>query len=164
DYGWAGMITGTMLGTSVGTLQAISQKDRLDGAGESARITKGALYGLIGGTGLGIGIGFYDLSQGKTGVGGIILRDINRGGWLGLVIGAAAGAIKYIDSNEAKDLGSGLAWGYIGGSAAGLIFGFIEGPRIVSSLGLEFNSRVQFALFPDSKGNPVPGLQFSRRY
>lgn len=162
NYAWAGMATGTLLGAAIGGIQAVEEHQQLDSSGEANRVSNGALYGLIGGTVLGLGIGFYDLSQGQTGVGGVVLKDMNIGGGLGIVIGAAAGGITYSKTKEWSDFGKSLAWGYIGGSVLGLVIGLIEGPQLVAAN--PGDNKIRLVLASDSEGNPSPQLQVSHRY
>ncbi len=159
NYGWSGLKLGTLLGAAVGGVQAADQHERLDNSGEARRVTNGALYGLICGTVMGLGIGFYDLSQGQTGVGGIILRDMWMGGGLGLVVGAAVGGITYSKTEEGRHIGQSIAWGYIGGTIAGFAFGLVEGPQIASK-----PSPIRVVMMPDSEGLPSPYVLYHYRF
>ncbi|MBD3271270.1 MAG: hypothetical protein GF384_01880 [Elusimicrobia bacterium] len=164
SYGWSGLRLGTLVGASIGGLQAIDQHEKLDDSGEADRIGNGAIYGLLGGTALGLGIGFYDLSQGQTGVGALILRDMWYGGALGLFVGAAIGGLTYSKTEDSKDVGSSIAWGYIGGTAVGLLFGFIESPLIVQKPLENQDSPVRLAVIPDSDMNMTPLLVYRTRF
>ncbi|MGA1870743.1 MAG: hypothetical protein ACMUJM_19585 [bacterium] len=164
NYGWAGMKLGLLLGTAIGGVQAIDQHERLDDDEEAQRVLDGALYGVIGGTMLGLGIGFYGLSEGKTGVGGIILRDMWYGGGIGLIVGGAIGGLQYSQTNEWRHFNESLVWGYIGGTIAGFAFGLIEGPQIASSPYDKWRGRFRFTLAPGTEGAPSPFLTYQKKF
>ncbi|MFH1378792.1 MAG: hypothetical protein ABII23_00815 [bacterium] len=164
NYGWAGLKLGALFGSAVGGVQAAEEHDRLDSSGEAKRVLNGGMYGLIGGTVLGMGIGFYDLSQGQTGVGAIILRDMWMGGGIGLVVGAAVGGITYSKTSETSDIGRSIAWGYIGGTIMGFGFGLIEGPKIASNPYDEWKTRIRFAMMPDSDMMLSPGIALQHKF
>ncbi len=163
-YGWSGMRIGTLVGAAIGGIQAMDQREKLDSSGEARRIATGAVYGLLGGTVMGLGIGFHDLSSGQTGAGAVILRDMWYGGALGLVVGAAVGGLNYSKTKEGRDIGQGIAWGYVGGTIVGFAFGIIEAPQIASNPLDERRTRIRLALIPDSVGMPSPGVSFQRRF
>jgi hypothetical protein len=160
--GWSGLLLGTTVGAAVGGIQAAEEHDRLDSNGETKRVVNGALYGLIGGTVLGLGLGLYDLSQGESGVAQKSLHNAWLGGGIGLIVGAAIGGINYAKTDNATDLGNGIAWGYIGGAFAGLVFGFIDGEKFASNT--SSTPAFRFALIPDSRGHAAPYLSFQHTY
>ena len=152
-YGRAGFFTGGFVGASAGYLQHLNSRDRND-------IWRYCAYGAIAGAGLGLGLGIMDASHGRTGIGGIVLRDVGMGGGLGLLIGTAVGTIMVADSKDAKDLGRAMAWGYLIGAGAGLLFGFYEGPKIVRIAHNTLTERIYIA-FNDS--GPYYGFRVVRR-
>jgi hypothetical protein len=85
------------------------------------------------------------------------------GGSLGMVVGAAVGGITYTKTNNSRHIVQGMAWGYIGGSIAGLGFGMIEGPKLAYAP-YEKKTRVGFAMLPDSKGMPSIGISLNHRF
>ncbi|MDD5772442.1 MAG: hypothetical protein PHX78_03150 [bacterium] len=163
NYGWAELQHGALLGLSIGSIRVYEGRDKLNSEGKRKRITNGALYGVIGGTALGLGIGFYDFHNDQTGFGAFLIRDMWLGGALGLAVGTAVGGISYSNTNNSRHIWQSMAWGYIGGSIAGLGFGMIEGPKLAYAP-YEKNTRVGFAMLPDSKGMPSIGISLNHRF
>ena len=156
NYGWDGMFLGALLGLSTGYLHYLSDN-------ETKHLGTNTAYGAIIGTAGGLVLGFSDASKGKKGYGAIVLRDMQLGGNLGLVVGAIVGGTQYSSDKEWKRVPKGMAWGYLGGVAAGLAIGLYEGPKLVD---YSENNRFYYgaALLADSKNNLCPGCQISYHF
>lgn len=128
-YGWRGCYIGILAGLSTGYLNIL---DRDDSDKENCKtLLRHVGYGAIGGTFVGLGIGTYELTQEYTGTGAVVLRDMQLGSLLGILVGFAAGLISYSESDDWDDVGRGVAWGNMGGILLGGIYGFIEAPRVL---------------------------------
>jgi len=123
-YGFSGFFTGMLLGLSIGYIMKTKTDD-------SKEVGKGIAYGAIGGSAVGLGIGFYDVNNLDRAIGGVFMRDIALGGILGILVGTAAGTAKYLDTEEWEDFGKYVAWGNLIGAGCGAVVAFIEGPVIV---------------------------------
>ncbi len=140
-YAFRGFGIGTLLGMSAGYLALRDFEDHEEewkDFGQSIGI--GALSGTVGG----LAVGLYDLNLEKPGVGGIVLRDTLYGTVLGGLVGAVAGGLAVIDSDNGEDVVLGASVGSLSGAALGIVMGFIEGPRIVEnyySLNDEFEQK-----------------------
>ena len=127
-YGFRGFWIGTALGSSAGYL--VIRDDHWNGnAWEDLGISMGV--GAIVGTLGGLGVGLYDLSLEKPGVGSIVLRDTLYGTGLGGLVGAVAGGLFVIKSDDWEDVALGASVGSLVGAAVGIAMGFIEGPKVV---------------------------------
>ncbi len=127
-YGFRGFWIGTALGSSVGYL-AVGDEHWEGEEWKTLGISMGvgAIVGSIGG----LGIGLYDLSLDKPGVGSIVLRDTLYGTGLGGLVGAVAGGLFVIKSDNWEDVAMGSSIGTLVGAAVGIAMGFIEGPKVV---------------------------------
>ena len=132
-YGFRGAGIGTLLGISAGYLVLRDFEDEEDewkDFGKAVGIS--AIVGTVGG----LAVGFYDLSLEDPGVGSIVLRDCLYGSGLGGLVGALAGGIAVIDSENGEDVALGASIGILSGAVLGIVIGFIEGPRIVRDYSL----------------------------
>jgi hypothetical protein len=156
NYGWDGMTLGALLGLSTGYLHYLNDN-------ETKNLGINAAYGALIGTAGGLALGFSDASKGRKGYGAIVLRDMHLGGNLGLVVGAIVGGLQYSSDKEWKRVPKGMAWGYLGGAAAGLAIAFYEGPKLVD---YSENSHFHYsaALLADSKNNLCPGCRINYRF
>ncbi len=156
NYGWDGLTEGALLGVSIGYLAYL-------GGSDANKIGYDTAYGALGGMVGGLALGFSDASKGKKGYGAIVLRDMHLGGNLGLVVGGIIGALQYSSDKEWKRVPKGMAWGYLGGSLAGLAIAFYEGPKLVD---YSENKTISYnlALLTDSRNNLCPGYQINYRF
>ena len=153
DYGLRGMVgLGLFGGLSAGYVRYENEDDKGKEIGVSGA------YGILAGAGLGLILGAVDASNGKKGIGALILRDMNTGGNFGALIGTICGGIKALNKDDSRFLGDGTAWGYLGGAILGVGIAFIESPRSSAKAELDqkFGSSVVF--LQDSKNNPYPAF------
>lgn len=141
SYAWSGLTLGAALGLSGGYLSAVEDD-------EWKYLITGPAYGAIIGAGFGLTLGVFDVGKKRTGVGGIILRDMRMGTGMGMALGLAVGTIKAVDSSQWNHLGKGIACGSLIGAGCGLLFGIYEGPKIVKSVSIP---QLNFAF---REGNP----------
>lgn len=136
NYGFRGLATGSLLGVSAGYLAIRGTENNDD---DLAIFLTATGVGALTGAGLGLALGFVDLQSENPGVGGIVLRDTLYGTLLGGAAGLIVGGIVALNGGEAEDLAFGSSVGALSGAGVGIIFGLIEGPRIVNS----YNHRYQ---------------------
>lgn len=86
----------------------------------------GVAVGAIGGAMGGLAIGIADLSDGKTGMGGTVLRDTWYGTLLGATVGAIIGLVRVMDAGSGEDVLVATAWGAVIGAPVGIGVGFLE--------------------------------------
>ena len=158
DYAWRGLAIGTLAGLSAGYVRYADERDNTE------NIARSVGYGSLAGAGIGILIGVADVAAGKTGIGGIILRDMRMGGFLGLVLGTLWGGIDALSTNQWESVGKGAAWGYLGGVVLGLGIGILEGPELLSERADKKTFRHGIAMFTDSQKNICPGWSLSLSY
>lgn len=158
EYGWRGMLIGVLSGLSAGYVRYSEQNN-------TENITKSAGYGTLAGAGIGIIMGIADVAKGRKGMGDILLRDMNLGGWFGLTVGTLYGGINTISNGDWKNVGTGASWGYLGGVTLGLIVALYEGPKIVeesSTPKSDFVPSITFLM--DSQKDICPALLFAYEY
>ena len=158
DYAWRGLAIGTLAGLSAGYVRYADERDNTED------IARSLGYGSLAGAGVGILVGLADAASGKTGIGGIILRDMRMGGSLGLVLGTIWGGIDALGTNQWESVGKGAAWGYLGGVVLGLGIGIIEAPELVSEEAERKTLRYGMSIFEDSQKNICPALSLSFPY
>lgn len=161
-YGFRGFGIGTILGASAGYL-VIRNDHWNSNSWEDLGISMGV--GAIVGTLGGLGVGLYDLSLDNPGVGSIVLRDTLYGTGLGGLVGAVAGGLFVIKSDDWEDVALGTSVGSLVGAALGIAMGFIEGPRIIDRYSKEETGEPNVAAAPnwglsmkvlkDRNNNPV---------
>ena len=93
-------------------------------------------------------------------MGAIYLRDMQKGGTLGLLVGALIGALQ----GSGKALGEGAAWGYLGGEVAGFFIASFEGPVILREYSGADRLSVNLAAVRGSDGNYIPGLRIQGKF
>lgn len=156
SYGWYGLLLGALGGLSAGYIRYADEKDNSD------NILKSVGYGTLSGAGLGLIIGAVDMSSGKTGMGGIIMRDMYLGGLLGLTLGGIGGGIEAIGSKRWESVGKGAAWGYLAGIVFGITVASIEGPGLIADETSEKKHlSYKLTLKNDSRDYPYPSLNCS---
>ena len=156
NYAWDGMTLGAEIGLSAGYLQYLDGYD-------TKRLALDTAYGALAGTGVGLGLGVMDASRGKKGYGAIALRDMHLGGRLGMAVGALWGTVNSLKNSNWENLGRGAAWGFIGGSVAGLGIAFYEGPKLAEERS-SMNLTPGLGLLADSGNNLVPCASFTSRF
>lgn len=123
SYAFQGLGTGAPIGLSAGYLLT---RDESWGAEDWQDLGLGAAIGAISGAAGGLAIGLADLSDGRAGLGAIVLRDTWYGTMLGVTIGAIVGAVRLMDSGTGEDMLVSMAWGAVIGAPVGIGVGFIE--------------------------------------
>jgi len=156
NYGWQGMKLGAMIGLGAGYIQYV------DGA-KAKTIALDTAYGALAGTGVGLALGVYDASLGKKGYGAIVLRDMYLCGELGAAVGAICGTISALNNSKWENLGTGTAWGFIGGSVIGIGVAFYEGPKLVESQSSK-NFSQGIGVLADSQQHIIPCLQVASKF
>ncbi len=126
-YGFRGFGIGLPVGLATGYL--ITRDGDWDNT-EWLGLAYGAGVGAIGGSVIGLGIGFYDLAQSRPGVGMVVLRDTWYGVALGAAIGLVAGGLAVASNGDWESLAYGAAWGTVIGAPVGAVIGIIEGPTV----------------------------------
>ena len=158
NYGWQGMTLGATIGLSFGYIQYADAADP-----KIKTVALDTAYGALAGTGVGLALGMFDASRGKKGYGAIILRDMRLCGKLGAAVGSIFGVVSALKNDNWENLGTGAAWGYIGGSVVGLGISFYEGPKIAeSNSSMNFNQSI--GLLADSRQHIVPCLQVVSKF
>ncbi len=158
-YGFSGFFTGMLLGLSIGYIMKTKTDD-------SKEMGKGVAYGAIGGSVVGLGIGFYDVKNPDRAIGGVFMRDIALGGILGILVGGAAGTAKYLDTDDWEDFGKYVAWGNIIGAGCGAIVAFIEGPAVIEEEEFYPKGPSEFMLTwkKDDMDKAIPYVVYRRRF
>jgi uncharacterized membrane protein len=126
-YGFRGLGIGLPVGLSAAYLLT---RDDEWGSEDWKHLGMGTAIGAVGGSVLGLGVGFYDLYDRRPGTGMVVLRDTWYGVLLGASVGLLVGTVYWIDSGDAENVLKGGAWGTVIGAPVGAIIGFIEGPTV----------------------------------
>lgn len=122
-YAFRGLGIGVPVGAAAGYL--ITRDD--DWGSDNWRdVGVGVAVGAIGGAMGGLAIGIADLSDGKTGMGGTVLRDTWYGTLLGATVGAIIGLVRVMDDGSGEDVLVATAWGAVIGAPVGIGVGFLE--------------------------------------
>jgi len=158
DYGVDGMGLGLGGGISAGFIRYENEDDK------GTEILVSGAYGLLVGAGLGLAMGAVDASNGKKGIGALVLRDMKMGGNFGSIIGLIAGGIKSMNKNDSRYLGDSISWGYLGGALAGVGVAFIENQKPPSKMSSNPNFNNSVVFMQDSKNNSYPAYAASYRF
>jgi len=156
DYGYQGMGVGLFSGLAAGYVRYENEDDK----GQQILVSGG--YGLLAGAGLGLILGSVDASNGRKGIGALILRDMRKGGEFGILLGTIWGGIKALNNNDTRLIGDSAAWGYLGGVALGAVVAFIETPGHNSKVSTDKHFDGSVAFIQDSQHKPCPG--FAAKY
>ena len=122
-YGFRGLGTGVPIGLAAGYLLT---RDDSWGTEDWQDVGLGVAIGAISGAAGGLAIGLADLSDGRSGMGAIVLRDTWYGTLLGVTVGAIVGAVRVMHSGEGEDILVSMAWGAVIGAPVGIGVGFAE--------------------------------------
>jgi hypothetical protein len=152
-YTWDGLKLGVLSSMSIAYLSNPN-----DGKGYANIVAAGALVGM----GTGIILGVHDASMGRKGTGAIILRDMNLGGFIGLVAGGIVGTLDGINNNKWESVGHDTSVGYLGGVILGLGIGLYEGPIIIKNYTLA--PEISPIFIADSRRTPCPGIGVTTRF
>jgi hypothetical protein len=153
NYTWEGLKLGALSGMSIAYLS-----NPTDGKGYANSVAVGALVGMGGG----IALGVHDASVGRKGTGAIILRDMNLGGFIGLVAGGIVGTLDGINNNKWESVGHDTSVGYLGGVILGLGIGIYEGPIIVKNYSI--STEISPVLLTDSRHSACPGVGLTAKF
>lgn len=157
DYGIRGFWTGITMGFAAGYINYIDN-------GDDKAALKGIAYGGIAGAGVGLVVGIIDLNSRYSGVGNIIIRDMNSGMLLGGIVGTCVGFINLLDTEQGKDLFLGASWGIIAGGVLGLVVGIYEGPKAAAKkYAYNPNNSPKLWVKSTDKGEPMFGCDILRR-
>ena len=130
DGAYQGLLVGALAGGATGYLFA-----RQDGLHSSdwKPLVYGAGIGALTGSVLGLTLGIVDMSQGKPGRNGYVMRDGLYGAGLGAVLGGIAGGLAAISSKKGEHILLGASIGVLSGTCLGMGVGFVEGYRKYSA-------------------------------
>lgn len=122
-YAFRGLGIGAPVGLSAGYLLT---RDDSWGSEDWQHLALGTAVGAITGAVGGLGIGLADLSDGRSGMGAIVLRDTWYGTLLGITIGAIIGGVRWMGDGDGEDMLVSMAWGAVIGAPVGIGVGFAE--------------------------------------
>jgi hypothetical protein len=127
DGAYQGLLVGATAGLATGYLFARHPGDA--GSTDWKPLVYGAGIGALGGAAIGLTLGIVDMSQGKPGRNGYVMRDGLYGAGLGAVLGGIAGGLAALSTKKGEHLLLGSAIGVLSGSCLGMAVGFVEGYR-----------------------------------
>jgi len=158
-YGFEGIGTGLGTGLAVGYLST----GRHFKSEEWRNLGLGVGLGALSGIGVGMLLGTVDLLSNRPGgIGYFMLRQANVGMKLGFTVGFIVGGVSFLTGGESKSILTGMAWGAMLGTGAGLVFGLIEGSilgvgrRPNRSRGRAENLRFSVGLAATDRALPTP--------
>ena len=127
DGAYQGLLVGGLAGLSTGYLFARS--DGWDSSSDWKPLAYGAGIGALAGAAVGLTLGIVDMSQGKPGRNGYVMRDGLYGAALGAVLGGIAGGLAAASTKKAEHILLGGSIGVLSGTCLGMVVGFVEGYR-----------------------------------
>ncbi len=127
DGAYQGLLVGGTAGVATGYLFA--RHGGWPGSSDWKPLVYGAGIGALSGAVIGLTLGIVDLSQGKPGRNGYVMRDGLYGAGLGAVLGGIAGGLAAMSTKQGEHLLLGSAIGVLSGTCLGMTVGFIEGYR-----------------------------------
>ena len=127
DGAYQGLLVGTLAGTSTGYLFARS--DTWNESGGWKPLVYGAGIGALAGAAVGLTLGIVDMSQGRPGRNGYVMRDGLYGAGLGAVLGGIGGGLGALSTKDGEYILLGASIGVLVGAVGGMTVGFIEGYR-----------------------------------
>lgn len=122
-YAFRGLGIGAPVGLSAGYLLT---HDDSWGSEDWQHLAIGTAVGAIAGAAGGLAIGLADVSDGRSGMGAIVLRDTWYGTLLGITIGAIVGGVRWMGDGDGEDMLVSMAWGAVIGAPVGIGVGFAE--------------------------------------
>ncbi len=131
DGAYQGLLVGGLAGLSVGYLFA--RQNGWHSSSDWKPLVYGAGIGALTGSVLGLTLGIVDVSQGKPGRNGYVMRDGLYGAGLGAVLGGIAGGLAAISSKKGEHILLGGSIGVLSGACLGMGVGFVEGYRKYSA-------------------------------
>jgi hypothetical protein len=127
DGAYQGLLVGGMAGLSTGYLFA--RRGGWHSSSDWKDLAYGAGIGALSGAVIGLTLGIVDMSQGKPGRNGYVMRDGLYGAGLGAVLGGIAGGLAALSSKKGEHILLGGSIGVLSGTCLGMTVGFIEGYR-----------------------------------
>lgn len=127
DGAYQGLLVGATAGLATGYLFA--RQDGWNSSSDWKPLVYGAGIGALSGAALGLTLGIVDMSQGKPGRNGYVMRDGLYGAVLGAVLGGIAGGLAALSSGKGEHVLLGGSIGVLSGTALGMGLGFAEGYR-----------------------------------
>jgi hypothetical protein len=145
---YQGLMAGATVGLATGYLFARSGgwhdedwKTLGDGVG----------IGALAGSVVGLTLGIVDISQGRPGRTGYVMRDAGYGALLGMVLGGIAGGLGAMSSGKGEHVLLGSSIGVISGTFVGMGIGLVESSR-------RYSGTVAPVYYPDGRVGFVPAL------
>lgn len=126
DGAYQGLVVGATAGLATGYLFARSNGWQ---SSDWKPLLYGAGIGALAGATLGLTLGIVDMSQGKPGRNGYVMRDGVYGAGLGALLGAIAGGLAALSSHKGEHVLFGASIGVLAGTGVGMTLGFVEGYR-----------------------------------
>lgn len=131
DGAYQGLLVGGTAGLATGYLFA--RREGWDGDKDWKPLVYGFGIGALVGSGIGLTLGIVDMSQGKPGRNGYVMRDGLYGALLGAVLGGIGGGLAAISSKDGEHVLLGSSIGVLSGTCLGMGLGFVEGYRKYSA-------------------------------
>ena len=125
DGAYQGLLVGGTAGLATGYLFA--RRDGWNSSSDWKPLVYGAGIGALSGAVVGLTLGIVDMSQGKPGRNGYVMRDGLYGAGLGAVLGGIAGGLAAISTKKGEHVLLGGSIGVLSGACLGMTVGFIEG-------------------------------------
>lgn len=123
SYGLKGLWTGAVVGLATGYISTGSSYQ----SHEWRKLVVGAGTGALVGVGAGLALALLDNGKPVPAIGWLTLRDTGYGSMLGVLTGAAVGALYWAGGGRPRDVLMGGSIGTLVGAGVGAAFGVVEG-------------------------------------
>jgi len=127
DGAYQGLLVGGTAGVATGYLFA--RQGGWNGWSDGKTLLYGAGIGALSGAVVGLTLGIVDMSQGRPGRNGYVMRDSLYGAMLGAVLGGITGGLVAMSSKKGEHVLLGGSIGVLSGTCLGMTMGFVEGYR-----------------------------------
>ena len=117
-----GAASGAVIGLSTGIL-ILALNDKND---DYKLLLRGSIYGLIGGTITGTGIGMYEISTEKEETGFTTSTYVLGGSGIGALLGTVVAILPYLNDGKGKNFSIGMGVGSLVGASVGLGLAIVE--------------------------------------